>query len=80
MREGRLIATDILPAASQHQRRIRFPIRVHWMKRSAGCALLWMLLLSHFRRHGGPDPLFIEGYGIPDVYVASGLGRESRAR
>jgi len=50
------------------------------MKRFAGCALLWMLLLSHFRRHGGPDPLFIEGYGILDVYLAAGLVRGSRDR
>ena len=28
---------------------------------------------SYFRRNGLPDPLFIEGYGIPDVFLASGL-------
>jgi serine protease AprX len=26
-----------------------------------------------FRREGKPDPLFIQGYGVPDVYLASGL-------
>jgi len=50
------------------------------MKRFAGCGLSWMLFLSHFRRNGGPDPLLIEGYGIPDVYLASGLVRGSRGR
>ncbi len=26
-----------------------------------------------YREHGEPDPLFIRGYGIPDVYLAAGL-------
>jgi len=26
-----------------------------------------------YRKHGKPDPLFIHGYGIPDVFLASGL-------
>jgi subtilisin family serine protease len=28
---------------------------------------------SYFRTHGRPDPLFIHGYGIPDVFVAASL-------
>lgn len=26
-----------------------------------------------FRKHGKPDPLFVHGYGIPDVYSAAGF-------
>jgi subtilisin family serine protease len=26
-----------------------------------------------YRKHGKPDPLFIHGYGIPDVFFAAGL-------
>jgi subtilisin family serine protease len=28
---------------------------------------------SYFRRHGGPDPLFIQGYGLPDLFLAAGI-------
>lgn len=35
---------------------------------------------SYFRVHAGPDPLFIEGYGIPDVHLASGLAGGGRNR
>jgi subtilisin family serine protease len=28
---------------------------------------------SYFRAHGKPDPLYIRGYGIPDVFLAAGL-------
>ena len=26
-----------------------------------------------YRKQGKPDPLFIHGYGIPDVFLTSGL-------
>ncbi len=29
---------------------------------------------DYFLERGEPDPLFIHGYGIPDLYLASGLG------
>jgi hypothetical protein len=29
---------------------------------------------SYFRAHGEPDPLFIRGYGIPDLERAAGIG------
>lgn len=28
---------------------------------------------DYFRTHGQPDPFFIHGYGIPDVFLAAGL-------
>ena len=28
---------------------------------------------NYYRQHGRPDPLFVHGYGIPDVFRASGL-------
>lgn len=28
---------------------------------------------DYYRKHGKPDPLFIHGYGIPDVFLAAGL-------
>ena len=28
---------------------------------------------DYYRQHGRPDPLFVHGYGIPDVFLASGL-------
>jgi subtilisin family serine protease len=28
---------------------------------------------DYFRTHGQPDPLFIQGYGIPDVFMAANL-------
>jgi subtilisin family serine protease len=28
---------------------------------------------SYFRENGAPDPLFVQGYGIPDVYLAAGI-------
>jgi len=28
---------------------------------------------NFFRKQGKPDPLFVHGYGIPDVYTAAGL-------
>jgi serine protease AprX len=31
---------------------------------------------DYFRAHGQPDPLFIRGYGIPDVFVAADLKNE----
>jgi len=33
---------------------------------------------DYYRQHGRPDPLFIHGYGIPDVFLAAGL-KESAA-
>jgi len=28
---------------------------------------------NYYREHGIPDPLFIQGFGIPDLYLAAGL-------
>lgn len=28
---------------------------------------------NYYREHGKPDPLFVHGYGIPDVFLAAGL-------
>jgi len=28
---------------------------------------------NYYRQHGRPDPLFVHGYGIPDVFLAAGL-------
>jgi len=28
---------------------------------------------DYYRQHGRPDPLYIHGYGIPDVFLAAGL-------
>lgn len=28
---------------------------------------------DYYRKHGKPDPLFVHGYGIPDVFLAAGL-------
>jgi len=28
---------------------------------------------DYYRQHGKPDPLFVHGYGIPDVFMAAGL-------
>jgi subtilisin family serine protease len=28
---------------------------------------------KYYRQHGKPDPLFVRGYGIPDVYLAAGM-------
>jgi subtilisin family serine protease len=28
---------------------------------------------SYFRQHGRPDPLFIQGYGLPDLSLAAGI-------
>ena len=28
---------------------------------------------DYYRKNGKPDPLYVQGYGIPDVYLASGL-------
>lgn len=28
---------------------------------------------DYYRQHGRPDPLFVHGYGIPDVFFAAGL-------
>ncbi|MCJ7581914.1 MAG: S8 family serine peptidase [Candidatus Aminicenantes bacterium] len=33
---------------------------------------------DYYLQHGSPDPLFIHGYGIPDVFLAAGL-KESAA-
>jgi subtilisin family serine protease len=29
-----------------------------------------------FLREGKPDPLFVQGYGVPDVYRAAGLKKD----
>jgi subtilisin family serine protease len=31
---------------------------------------------DHFRKNGKPDPLFICGYGIPDLFLAAGLEKK----
>ncbi len=33
---------------------------------------------DYYREHGRTDPLFVRGYGIPDLYLAAGLDRERR--
>jgi len=31
---------------------------------------------DYFRQHGRPDPLFIHGYGVPDIFQAAGLAKK----
>jgi len=33
---------------------------------------------DYYRQNGNPDPLFVHGYGIPDVFLASGLKKSSK--
>jgi subtilisin family serine protease len=32
---------------------------------------------DYYRKNGKPDPLYVRGYGIPDVYAAAGLDAKS---
>jgi subtilisin family serine protease len=67
---GTSLATPVLAGAGA----CLFQVHPRWTVRDFRKALFESG--DFFRREGKPDPLFVHGYGVPDVYRAAGLKKE----
>jgi serine protease AprX len=67
---GTSLATPVLAGAGA----CLFQVHPRWTVREFRKALFESG--DFYRREGKPDPLFVHGYGVPDVYRASGLKKE----
>jgi serine protease AprX len=67
---GTSMATPVLAGAGA----CLFQVHPEWTVRDFRKALFESG--DFFRREGKPDPLFVHGYGVPDIYQAAGLKKD----